>query len=313
MPVFDPGQAPPPPTMGDMPFMPDDAQAPMENGTPSQPTPTAIPAKKTAEAEVVTGRMTVGDPDQLGISMILYGPEKWGKTTFGAFAPNSVIYLAPRELGYLTLQRAKTVPESDCAKIDTWEGLKSQMRRIAQADHVEHRNIVLDALTGLEAMLHKHVCDKHYGGDWGPRGFMSYREGYETSVEEWRLFLDILDEIKFRGINVILLGHSQVKTFNNPAGPDYDRYVCDIHPKTWSPTSKWADVILFGTYKTAVDTGKAAAKASDKGKGIAGTKRIVYTERCDAYDAGSRFQIPRAIDIPNDHTKVWETITKHFL
>ncbi|HOL95627.1 MAG TPA: ATP-binding protein [Acidobacteriota bacterium] len=245
-----------------------------------------------------------------GISLILLAVEKWGKTTFGAFSPEPAILMAPRETGYITLLNAGRVPPVATIELKDWSHLMNLTDKIAKVDLVPYKNIVFDALTGLERLCHEHVCERDYRGDWSKKGFLNYMEGYRVSVNEWLLFLSNLDRIKARGINVILLGHTTIRTFNNPTGPDYDRYICDVHERTWGATHKWADCILFGTYDTVVEA-ERGSRATDKGKGIGGTNRVIYTQRRDAWDAGSRFALPERIDVPDDPSKVFEAVWQY--
>jgi hypothetical protein len=100
-----------------------------------------------------------------------------------------------------------------------------------------------------------------------------------------------------------MLGHVQVRPFKNPLGADYDRYVCDVHHKTWGVTHKWADAVLFGTFRTVLDE-----KKGTKPKGIGGADRVLFCERRDAYDAKNRYGMPEELDIPNEPAEVWGTI-----
>jgi len=155
------------------------------------------------------------------------------------------------------------------------------------------------------------VCARDYGGDWGEHGFVSFQKGYDTSITEWLKLLQRLEKLNDAGAIILLLSHCRVKTFKNPMGSDYDRYASDVHDKTWSATSKWADAVLFGNFLTIVDTGKKE-DVNKKGKGIGSDKRVVWTTRRDAFDAKNRYSLPDRIDIPDDHPElIWSTIYSH--
>jgi len=236
--------------------------------------------------------------------IILNAVEGWGKTTMGTYAPNPAILMATGETGYTTLLGAGLVPNVDAAHIATWEEL------LAMLDHVGgHDTVVLDALGGFERLCHVNVCDRDFNGDWGERGFASYKRGYEVAVNEWLKLLVKLDQLRSEGITILILSHCKIKTFKNPLGADYDRYVSDVHDKTWAATAKWGDAVLFGNFYSVVDTERGGKpEALKKGKGIGGTERIVYTERRDAFDAKNRYGMENEIDIPNDPSKSWNTI-----
>lgn len=157
-------------------------------------------------------------------------------------------------------------------------------------------------------MCHEFICRRDFNGDWGEKGFASYQRGPDVAVSEWLKLLAILDRLHDSGKIVLILSHCKIKTFKNPLGADYDRYVSDVHDKTWSVTAKWADCVLFGNFYSVVESAERKPEALRRGKGIGGTERVIYTERRDAFDAKNRYGMPEVIDIPHDPSVVWETI-----
>ena len=213
--------------------------------------------------------------------------------------------MARGETGYSTLLGARLVPNVPRAVIAAWDELLAQIDSlIASSEGIE--TLALDALGGFERLCHEHVCRRDFNGDWGERGFSSYQKGFDVSVAEWLLLLQRLDAIRAKhGLAIILLSHARIKTVKNPLGPDYDRFVADVHDKTWSVTAKWADAVLFGNFPPVVQTDRAGAK---KGKGIGGSARVLFTEHTDAYDAKNRYGMESEIAMPNDPAASWSTL-----
>jgi hypothetical protein len=175
------------------------------------------------------------------------------------------------------------------------------------ADPQGIKTLVFDAISGFERQCNVAVCDRDFKGDFGDKGFSSFQRGYDIAAMEWHKLLAALDTLRLKqGVNVMILGHIQIKPFKNPDGADFDRFVPDVHHKLWSPTFKWADAVLFGRYLTVIDK-----EQKGKGKGIGGTERVVYTQRRDAFDAKNRFAMPEAIDVPNDPSLMFSTIFAH--
>lgn len=235
--------------------------------------------------------------------ILLNAVEGWGKTSCGAYAPEPAILMARGETGYETLLGAGSVPDVDRVKVNTWPEL------LAIIDGVtNHKTIVLDAMGGMERLCHEFVCQRDFGNDWGERGFASYQKGYDVAVTDWLILLAKLDRIRdAQGVNILFLSHCRIKTFKNPMGADFDRYVSDVHDKTWGATAKWADAVLFGNYVSVVEGGKTGEKPK-KGKGVGGTMRILYTQRRDAFDAKNRYGMLELIDIPDDPATIWSTL-----
>jgi len=294
--------------------------APGTGPTPKPPPPSAPPKppppSKHAPAAASAGPINIGQakPTAPCPRIVLATVEGWGKTTCGAYAPNPFMCMVRGETGYATLLGAGTVPAVDTMmdddnmprSVDTWFDLLSVVDHLANND-TGHKTFVLDALGGAERLCHEFVCNRDFDGDWGEKGFASYQKGFDISVGEWLKLLAGFDRLHRKGIIVLLLSHVMVRPFKNPVAADFDRYVSDVHHKTWGPTAKWADACLFGTYITVVDK-VVKGKQRDKGKGIGDNTRILYTERRDTWDAKNRYQMPEEIDIPNDATAVWSTI-----
>ncbi|HUW30150.1 MAG TPA: AAA family ATPase [Planctomycetota bacterium] len=175
--------------------------------------------------------------------------------------------------------------------------------QLALVSSPTHQVLAFDALGGIERLCHERVCERDFNGDWGEKGFTSYQKGYDVAVTDWLQLLQRLDRIRSQGITILMLGHVQVRPFRNPLGEDYDRYVSDVHHKTWGVTHKWADAVLFGTFRTIV-----VAKKGERAKGIGGADRVLYCERRDAYDAKNRYGMPAELDIPGDPSQTWPTI-----
>lgn len=239
--------------------------------------------------------------------IVLNAVEGWGKTSMGAYAPSPAILMAAGETGYDTLLGAGLVPIVPRVELGEWAHTIQTIEELT-ADPQGIETLVLDALGGFERQCHEMVCARDYNNDWGEKGFTSYHKGYEVALKDWLLFLSRLERLQAaHGVTVLLLSHARVGPYKNPLGPDYDRWVADCHHKTWGATARWADAVIFGNFFTVVEGGKIGDKPQ-KGKGIGGTQRIVYTERSDPFDAKNRYGMPEVLDIPDDPSQIWPTV-----
>src|SRR5262249_39143649 len=153
--------------------------------------------------------------------------------------------------------------------------------------------LVLDTLNGCERLCHEHVCRRDFGGNWGRDGFASFMAGFDVALADWRRFLEALDRLRAsRRMSILALAHTKIAPFRNPEGSDYDRYVVDVHHKTWSLTHRWADLVLFAQFMAHVD----ARKGETKGKAKGGSRRVLFTSRTAAFDAKNRHGLPEQID-----------------
>lgn len=271
---------------------------------PPPPGITPAPAPVTA----APGKWQTGMPAPHPPRLVINGVEGVGKTTLASHAPGAAIIMAAGETGYTTLLGADRVPSIPYMLTSSWQETLATVRSVAK-EPGEIKTLVLDALNGFEHQCQSYICDQHYSGDWGEHGFTSFMRGYEQSGKEWLQLLKALDDCHDAGIGIIILSHIHIKAFNNPEGSPYDRYQTDAHQKTWSPTHKWADAVLFMTFKSAVVQDKATKRTHAIPSG--GRTRVIHTERTDAYDAKNRYGMPASITIPNDHTASWQAVAQH--
>jgi hypothetical protein len=241
---------------------------------------------------------------------IWFGPPGSGKTSLAAQVPGVVFLTDNMEQGIHTLKErglvSPGIPVLPPAR--EWGDVMGMLDALATGEH-SHKALALDAMGGLERLCHEEVCRRDHAGDWGKKGFVNYQAGYDTALADWRHFINSLERLRDeRNMTIILLGHSKVKPFKNPAGPDYDRYIVDVHEKTWAMTCKWAEMVLFINFEVAFakgDESKAKAKASG------GQVRIAYTENNAAYEAKNRHNLPGEIVLGNEGPKAaWEALTK---
>ncbi len=268
---------------------------------PSKLPPAPPPSKRAAPAPIATAKapgLTVPTkPSGRGLAMVVYAVEAWGKTTLGAYAPNSVLLLAPRETGYITLYDNDRAPARPMGVMDSWTTLLAQVR----ATPLDCEWLVLDAMTGLERLCHEHVCQHTYGGNWGKGkdGFHCYQQGPKVAITDWLQLLAALDAVRESGTNVMILGHAKQEEYKNPLGENYHRVVVDCNAHTWGVTFKWAATVLYGAYYSDVKD------KTDRG----GTMRVMHTQRSNAVDAKNLLGLPDILDMPNDHTEAWDKLS----
>lgn len=279
--------------------------APAKAAPPPPPPASATASPSAAQVQLPRVTLTRKPAEFQAPKIVLNAVEGWGKSSAGAFSPSPAFLMASGERGYETLLGAGLVPNVPRATIPGWLDLLGAVKGIAD-EPGDIKTIVLDAMGGLERLCQEYVCQRDYSGDWSEKGFNSFKEGYGVAANEWIDLLALLERANIRGISILLLSHSKTATFYDPMGKNFDRYGVDVHHKVWSNTARWADAVLFGKFLTVVDTGKN--KSADKGKGIGGAERVIYTENRDAYIAKNRYKMPPMISIPNDPSKIWSTI-----
>jgi hypothetical protein len=235
----------------------------------------------------------VGGKQQTPITGLLMGVEGVGKSTFGADAPKPVFIDLERSTEDLDAVR---FPEPDGGW--KWEDVLDAIEELTTKDH-EFKTLVVDTLDAAEPLLYAFICKRDKKKNIEDYG---YGKGYTASMDEWRVFLARLERLRrTKGMNVILLAHTWIKTFKNPLGPDYDRYEMKLYPKSGALIREWVRVALFANFETYASKEKGELKA----KGFGGNVRTVYTKRNAAWDAKDR------LGLPDQFPLSWEEFHAH--
>ena len=207
---------------------------------------------------------------------VIYGPEGVGKSTFASLTPSPVFLDTEGGTHHLDVIRL------DAAS--SWDEITAAVAQLAKAQH-PFRTLVIDTADWLEKRLAEHLCRKANKDSIEDFG---YGKGWVLLTEEFARFLNSLDALLARGMNVVFLAHSTVKKFEAPdqAG-SYDRFELKLSKQVAPLLKEWADVVLFANYVTRI-----AEKDSGKTRGVGGKERVLYTTHAAAYDAKNRHGLP---------------------
>lgn len=239
---------------------------------------------------------------------VVFGPPGIGKTSWASAWPNTGFICDRNEMSIIDLVRFKQADEPLFVEpVSSWGAVLEQLELIKRNRPCQ--TLVLESILGLERLSHIHHCEDAFDGDWSDKGFMSFNKGPKQSASRvWVPFLEQLEDIRNVGINVLLLGHSAQKTYQNPTGPDYDEFTCQCDKATWAETNKWADLIVF--YRSEVDLeGKQLKK-----KIRVGTEdRVLYLSPCAAWPAKNRFGLPPSIVVGESYKEAYQSFESAFL
>lgn len=158
--------------------------------------------------------------------------------------------------------------------------------------------IGIDTIDALEALVHRHVCEVNGKASIEEFGF---GKGYQVALDEFRRLLSMLDRIRAQGVQIVMVGHSIVKTFKNPEGEDYDRYQLRVHDKTGAQIKEWCDVVGFVAFDGGAAKLKGDASQAKRARGWASGRRVVRLAREAAWDAKSRLSMPIEIELDAAH------------
>lgn len=215
--------------------------------------------------------------------LLIYGPEKMGKTTLASEFPNPVFLQTEKgESGSLEL--------NSFGHLTSYEQVIEAIGALAQEDN-DFQTVVLDSVSALQKLIWDKVCrDSNVktielaGGGYG--------KGY---LEADNLWLEVLDGLNFlrneRSMAVVLIGHAVISRFDDPETQSYSRYDIDLHKRAEGLLKREVDAILLVKKDVTIKTeGKG-----DRVRADGGDTRWIYTEGKPAFTAGNRYDMPSKI------------------
>lgn len=220
--------------------------------------------------------------------VLIYGVDGIGKTTFAAQAPKSIIVGPEGGSKQIDVARAKG--------IKTYADVVNAIKWLREEKH-DFQSVGLDSLDWIEPLLWADLCAKHkvdtieeVGGGYG--------KGFTAALEQWgKLIASVKDLRESRGMNIIAIAHTHVKTVNDPMQVlPYDRHMLKLNEKAGAKWREAVDAVLFANFEDTVfkvNKGDRKAKASDDGGG----NRKLFTVRRAAFDAKNRLGLPPSLPL----------------
>ncbi len=230
---------------------------------------------------------------------LFYGPEGVGKSSLLADVPGILLIDVEGGSDNIDTKRYMFRDEPGGHVPHTYQDVLDAIDDIiANPWEQTYKNIGLDTFDALEALIHKHICKAHGHKSIEDFGF---GKGYQIALDEMRSLTKSLDRVRAKGLGIVIVGHSFVKTFKNPEGEDFDRYQLRVHEKLGGTIKDWCDVVGFirfdgGAAKLAGDAGQ-----TKRARGWSSGRRIVALAREAAWDAKSRLSLPPEIELGEAH------------
>ena len=227
--------------------------------------------------------------------VVVYGPTKVGKSTFGAGDPAPVFIQTEEGLDGLDVARFPLAT--------SYEEVLEAVGVLAAEDH-EFRAVVLDSADWLEPLIWGKV-KRDYEVDTIEAVGGGYGKGYTEALKYWRDLLDGLDYLRdHKSMTVIIIAHDEIRQMTPPDGEPYDYAALKLHKRAAAMVEEWADVIGYADLKTGIrkdDLGfnKKHARAISLGT------RVLHLGKNPAFVTGNRFSMPDEIELD------WSAFAEH--
>jgi hypothetical protein len=228
--------------------------------------------------------------------LLVYGPEGVGKSTFASKAPSTVWIDLEKGSSELDVERIPGfAPEDE----PTMDHLHKAIDELLTEEH-PYKTLVIDSLSKLEPIIQKQVVANERDKDIKSIEDIPYGKGIPKTIEAWQDFMIKLSRVQAK-MNVILIGHSLIKKFDNPQTNSgaYDRFQLSIREKAADVVKASVKAVLFATEEISTKTDK-----NKKVRAYGDGTRVIYTERRPQFDAKNRLGVP--FQLPLD----WEEFDK---
>lgn len=214
--------------------------------------------------------------------VLLVGPPKIGKTTFGSEWPNPVFIKAE---------------DGDTASVELTGWDVKTYREVIEAIEAlfgEHdfRTLVVDSMSKIEPMVWAEVCRRN---NWPSIETPGFGKGYVEADLLWQELMEAVTGLRRKkAMSIVLIAHSEIKRVEDPIVGPLDRYVPQLHKRAVDIVTKDVDVIAFMNYRISVqETTGAFNRKHRKGVG-SGERAIHFTDR-PGFLAGNRYDLPDEI------------------
>ncbi len=224
------------------------------------------------------------------LKVVLFGVEGIGKSTFASRFPNPVFIDTEGSTDHMDIARTP--------KPTSWTELLSFVQYFISHPE-ELGTLVIDTADWAEKLcIEQFLSAKQLAGIED----MGWGKGYVYIAEDFGKLLNLLDQLRDRGVHIVLTAHAMMRKFEQPDEMgSYDRWELKLGKKTAPLVKEWSDLLLFANYKTNVVNvdGQGAAKGKNK---VTGGRRVMYTSHHPCWDAKNRFGL--ADELPFDYAQI---------
>mgnify|MGYP003655813086 FL=1 len=208
----------------------------------------------------------------------LYGGHGIGKSTLASQFPEPIFISTEDGLDSLDVTSFPKATENS--------QIIDSIGTLIKEDH-KFKTCVIDSVDWLiEPLISTLVENSHEAKD------LAYGKFAVLCAEEFREILQGLDVLRQkRGMNIVLVAHSQVSKFEDPRTEPYDRYSPKLPNRCNALLMEWVDVLAFCAMDVMIrksDTGFNTSKT----RGVSSGERLLHYVETPAFASKNRYGCP---------------------
>ncbi len=170
--------------------------------------------------------------DLRGYSVLFYGEPKSGKTTIATKFPNHLIL--GFEKGWSAIPGAMAMP------INNWSDFKKVLRQLKQEEvKQKFETIIIDTADIAYDYCEKHICNINGVETIGK---IPFGQGYTMVGKEFDECMRLIVQLNY---GLVIISHSQDKTFTNESGVEYNQIVPTLGNKARMICQRLCDIIGY--------------------------------------------------------------------
>lgn len=186
--------------------------------------------------------------------LVIHAEKGIGKTTFGSQSPKPIFI--PLEDGCSEIQG---LPQFE--RQTSFTGTMACIEQLEKEKHA-YETVILDTYDALIDVISAGVCTRDFDGN--PHKFNMFLGGNKVVAQETKKMLDALDELREKGMRIIILSHSGILNVKNPNGDDYQKLSLAVPKYTSGLLVGWADRVGYAGYEFKVKGGDDAENKKGK-------------------------------------------------
>jgi hypothetical protein len=216
--------------------------------------------------------------------LLIYGPEKMGKTTLASEFPAPVF--VQTEDG-----ASGTLELDSFGLLTTFQEVLDALQALATEEH-SFKTVNIDSVSKMQKLVWAEACRRN---NWSSIEQPGFGKGYIETDYVWAELLDACRYLRDHcGMTVILIAHSVTERFDDPETQSYSRYEIDLHKRAMAILTREVDGIFLVKKDVTIKT-EGAKPGQGRARADGGDARWIYCQGRPAFQAGNRYDMPERL------------------